>query len=140
MNSQQNGQYNQLYVAPGTQSNKLIIPFRHRIVLFFIFLFISSIVIVYLMENDYAIIMAIFFVIEFVLFLAHERSSIEIIKNDFQNKLNIRTKNYLCSAREKLEFDLENVLLNVVSYEGSNILVVLNNYKKKMEWIHIRMK
>ena len=82
------------------------------------------------MENEYKIFMVIFFVIEFVLYLAHERKSIEIIKNDFQNKLNIRTKNYFCCAREKLEFDLENVILNVVLYEGSNVLVVLNNYKK----------
>ena len=37
MNSQQNGQYNQLEVATGTQQNILIIPFRHRIILFFIY-------------------------------------------------------------------------------------------------------
>jgi hypothetical protein len=82
------------------------------------------------MENDFIILIVIFFVIEFLLYLAYEKNSIEIIKDDFQKKLNIRTKNYFCCPREKLEFDLENVLLNVISYEGSNVLVVLNNYKK----------
>ena len=130
MNIQQIGPYNQIYVAPGTQPNKLIIPFRHGIVLFFIYLFISSLVIVNLMENKYVIFMVIFFAFEFVLYIAYEKSSLEIIKDDFQKKLNIKIKNYFSCTRKILEFDLENVFLNVVSYEGSDVLVVLNNYKK----------
>ena len=86
--------------------------------------------IVYNLYFRYLIFMIIFFIIEFLLHLAFTKRSIEITKDENQKKLNIKVTSYLCCNRENHDFDLENVIFNVILQGGTYTLVVINNYKK----------
>ena len=130
LNYQQIGQNNQLYVAPGVQSNKLTIPFNNGVIYFLVYLLITGIVIVYNIYSDYQPFMIIFFSIELLLHFAFAKRSIEITKDEYQKKLNIKVTSYLCCNRENHDFDLENVIFNVILQCGTYTLFVINNYKK----------
>ena len=129
-NSQQIGPNNQLNVVKGNNSNKIVIPFDFGVNFLYLYWIISGIVIIYLVPSDAKILLGSFFVIEFSIHLGIGRNSIQISKDELKRKLYVRVANNFCCYEKSLEFDLENVILNAITNGGSNVLVVINNYKK----------
>ena len=129
-NAQQIGPNNQLYMANGNQSNKIVIPFNFGVNFFYAYLIISGIIIIYLIPSDAKVLLGIFLAIEIVIHLGVGRNSIEISKDELKRKLYVRVANNFFCYEKSLEFDLENVILNAITNGGNNVLVVINNYKK----------
>ena len=137
INAQQIGPNNQLYVANGNQSNKIVIPFNFGVNFFYAYLIFSGIIIIFLVPSDVKVFLGFFLFIEILIHLGCGRNSIEISKDELQRKLYVRVSNNLCCYEKSLEFDLENALLNVITFERKNVLVVLIIIKKMVEWTHI---
>jgi hypothetical protein len=129
-NAQQIGPSNQLSLAKGNNSNKIVIPFNFGVNFFYAYLIISGIIIIYLIPSDAKVLLGIFLAIEIVIHLGVGRNSIEISKDELKRKLYVRVANNFFCYEKSLEFDLENVILNAITNGGNNVLVVINNYKK----------
>jgi len=135
INDQQINLNNQFFLVPELQSskyikgNKFIIPFNHGIIYFYIFLFISSSVIVIFSPSYHKIIVGILFAFELLLFLYFGDNKIKIIKDDFQKKIHVNLINYLFFPRKRYDFDLENINFKVILNDGKYVLIMINNYK-----------
>ena len=117
------------------QTKKLEIPFSKQKlnIFFFIFLIISSLIYSISVISIKTIYGPFFFIIEFLVFLYFENNKIVIIKDEIQNKIYIQVINYLSIKRNKFEFDLDNIHLNVVYFYTKYLFLIVNNFKNGAE-------
>jgi hypothetical protein len=102
IDAQQIGPNNQLYVANGNQSNKIVIPFNFGINFFYAYLIFSGIIIIFLVPSDVKVALGAFLFIEILFHLGCGKNSIEISKDELQRKLYVRVSNNLCCYEKSL--------------------------------------
>ena len=111
------------------ETKKLEIPFSKQTlnIFFFIFLVISSLIYSLSVISIETVYGPIFFILEFLVFLCFENNKIVIIKDEFQNKINIKVLYYLFIETKKFNFYLGNIYFNMVYFYNKYIFLVVNN-------------
>ena len=113
------------------QTKKIEIPFsiQYSKIFFYLFIFISSLIFSLSVISIKTVYGPIFFIIEFLVILYFDNYKIVIIKDEFQNKINIKVINYFFIKRKIFKFDLGNVYFNVVYFCNKYIFLIVNNCK-----------
>ena len=129
---------NQYFVLPQVEStkfikdNKLTIPFKNNIFLF-IYLFITSAVVVIFAPSFHKIYTSIILLIEILIFAYYENYKLEISKDESQMRINIKLINLLCRVTKKYDFDFDNINCNVQLIGKKYVLMVIKNFRKGNE-------
>ena len=97
------------------KNNKIIIPFKRRILnlIFFLIIFAISLVSFIFVPSFHKIYYGIILTLNIILFLYVENNQIEIIKNEMQKKIYVVIKTFLFIPKKKYEFDIVNVYFKV---------------------------
>ena len=117
------------------KDNKLTIPLYTTVrnLIFFIIIFILSILSFIAFPPHSNIPYSIIIVLINLLILFVEKNKVEIIKDEASNKILITIKNFLFLKIKKFEFDIDSVYFKVRTFGKHNILLILNNFKNGNE-------
>ena len=112
------------------KDNKLTIPLNTTVrnLIFFIIIFILSILSFIAFPPHSNIPYSIIIVLINLLILFVEKNKVEIIKDEANNKILITIKNFLFLNIKKFEFDIDSVYFKLRTFERHNILLILNIY------------